>query len=167
MTDVSQPVLVEYTFPGLPHGAVRDLPRRVEAAIQSLVTRERLPSDEDVRAIVRGVAEQEGQENAEHRENQSLSVQVMLPHEIAVDLGSRACIMRFDCFATEQRLNQLLGEGFCVWRESGEALDEALHFPVHPTTQLSRPTQGVRQLCLFLRWLPTWLGFGLLFCLLQ
>ena len=87
MTDVSQPVLVEYTFPGLPHGAVRDLPRQVEAAIQSLVTRERLPSDEDVRAIVRGVAEQEGQENAEHRENQSLSVQVMLPHEIAVDLA--------------------------------------------------------------------------------
>ena len=43
----------------------------------------------------------------------------------------------------------------------------ALHFSAHPAAQLSRSKQGVRQLCLFLRWLPTWLGFGFLFCLLQ
>ena len=33
--------------------------------------------------------------------------------------------------------------------------------PAHPAAQLARSKHGVRQLCLFLRWLPTWLGFGL------
>lgn len=88
MSHSEEPVLVEYTFPDLPSAAARDLPRRVEAAIHSLVARERLPSDEDVRAIVRGVAERETKtENPFESEGESPSVQVMLPHEIAVDLA--------------------------------------------------------------------------------
>lgn len=89
-----QPVLVEYTFSGLSQRAARDLPQRVEAAIDSLVRRERLPSDEDVRAIVHGVAQQEtrtgsqtGSQEQLVDENHDLSVQVMLPHEIAVGLA--------------------------------------------------------------------------------
>jgi len=88
MSHLVETVLVEYMFPGLPSAAARDLPRRVEAAIHSLVARERLPSDEDVRAIVRGVADQEARiEDPFESEDQSPSVQVMLPHEIAVDLA--------------------------------------------------------------------------------
>lgn len=88
MSHSAEPVLVEYTFPGLPSTAAQDLPRRVEAAIHSLVARERLPSDEDVRAIVRGVAERETKtEDPFESEDESPSVQVMLPHEIAVDLA--------------------------------------------------------------------------------
>lgn len=91
MADLSQSVLVEYTFPDLPSAAARDLPRRVEAAIHSLVARERLPSDEDVRAIVCGVAgrglQNEDLEDAGEKEEQNPRVQVMLPHEIALDLA--------------------------------------------------------------------------------
>lgn len=90
MSHLAEPVLVEYTFPGLPSVAAWDLPRRVEAAIHSLVSRERLPSDEDVRSIVRGVAERETKTETKTEdpfEGESPSVQVMLPHEIAVDLA--------------------------------------------------------------------------------
>lgn len=78
-------VLVEYTFPGLSNRDTENLPQRVSEAVDLLVTRERLPSDEDVRALVRESTL--GAELRDSEEESNPTVRVLLPHSVAVDLA--------------------------------------------------------------------------------
>lgn len=80
----AQPVLVEYTFHNVLDGEVQRLPGQVESAIESLVGRERLPSDENVRNFIE--ENSGGGENAEE-EGSVVHVQIMLPHEVALGVA--------------------------------------------------------------------------------
>lgn len=80
----SNPVLVEYTFHDVTESKIQRLPAQVETAIESLVGRERLPSDENVREFIH-----ENSSNGESGEEPrgTARVQIMLPHEIAVEVA--------------------------------------------------------------------------------
>jgi len=80
-----RPVLVEYTFHDVVQSKIERLPGQVETAIDSLVGRERLPSNENVREFIH--------ENSSNSEDSSeeprgdVRVQIMLPHEIAMEVA--------------------------------------------------------------------------------
>lgn len=80
----ADPVLVEYVFHDVTESKIQRLPAQVETAIESLVGRERLPSDENVREFIR-----ENSSNGESGEEPRgiARVQIMLPHEIAVEVA--------------------------------------------------------------------------------
>lgn len=86
-----QPVIVEYTFFDVPVSDLETLPNRVEEAVSNLVQRERLPSDENVREFIRENSENPAAANdgGESKETatDSASVQIMLPHDVAVDVA--------------------------------------------------------------------------------
>ena len=77
-----EPVLVEYTFHNVSN--VQRLPGQVESAIESLVGRERLPSDENVRNFIE---ENSGDVETAEEEGSVVRVQIMLPHEVAVEVA--------------------------------------------------------------------------------
>lgn len=76
-----QQVVVEYVFSDVPRQALEGLPNRVRTAVNTLVGRERLPSDEDVRAMVSEASGDTVGGGATAR------VRVMLPESVAVDLA--------------------------------------------------------------------------------
>ena len=84
-----EPVLVEYTFHNVLDDEAQRLPGQVETAIESLVGRERLPSDENVRNFIQensGDGETADGETAEE-EGSVVRIQIMLPHEVAVGVA--------------------------------------------------------------------------------
>lgn len=80
-----QPVLVEYTFHDVMESKIQGLPGQVETAIDSLVGRERLPSNENVRQFIHENSSNGEESSEEPRGN--VSVQIMLPHEIAMEVA--------------------------------------------------------------------------------
>ena len=85
-------VVVEYEFFNIPESVLVNLPQRVNTAVHSLVTRERIPSDEDVRQLVRELASEDGAEAPPETDlaspnMPSARVRVVLPENIAVDLA--------------------------------------------------------------------------------
>lgn len=80
----SDPVLVEYIFHNVTESKIQRLPAQVETAIESLVGRERLPSDENVREFIR---ENSGNGETGEEPRGIARVQIMLPHEIAVEVA--------------------------------------------------------------------------------
>ncbi len=93
------PVMVEYEFFNVPSSCLEQLPERVTQAVNTLVRRQRVPSDEDVRELVREEKEEEAEpsapSNAESvyvvsesaRAVEPARVRVMLPHNVAVELA--------------------------------------------------------------------------------
>ena len=96
------PVMVEYEFFNVPSSCLEQLPERVTQAVNTLVRRQRVPSDEDVRELVQEEKEEE-EEDAElytpssaesvhvvsesARAAETARVRVMLPHNVAVELA--------------------------------------------------------------------------------
>lgn len=84
-------VVVEYEFFDVPESVLVDLPQRVNSAVQSLVRRERIPSDEDVRQLVRELVSDEDDVDPPPEGATSTMptarVRVMLPEPIAVDVA--------------------------------------------------------------------------------
>lgn len=84
-------VVVEYEFFDVPESVLVDLPQRVNSAVQSLVRRERIPSDEDVRQLVRELASDEDEADSPPEgatpTMPTARVRVMLPEPIAVDVA--------------------------------------------------------------------------------
>lgn len=96
------PVMVEYEFFNVPPSCLEQLPERVTQAVNTLVRRQRVPSDEDVRELVQEEKEEEDEDaelytpsNAESvyvvsesaRAAEPARVRVMLPHNVAVELA--------------------------------------------------------------------------------
>ena len=98
------PVMVEYEFFNVPSFCLDQLPERVTRAVNTLVRRQRVPSDEDVRELVQEEEEEEEEEedaelfssnSAESlyvvsesaRAAEPARVRVMLPHNVAVELA--------------------------------------------------------------------------------
>ena len=80
-----QPVLVEYTFEDVTESKMDRLPGQVENAIDSLVGRERLPSNENV---IEFIHENSSNGEASSEEPRGVvRVQIMLPHEIALEVA--------------------------------------------------------------------------------
>jgi len=79
-----QLVLVEYTFHNVLDAEAQRLPGRVESAVESLVGRERLPSDENVRNFIE---ENSGDGETAEQEGSLYRVQIMLPHEVAMGVA--------------------------------------------------------------------------------
>ena len=67
------PVMVEYEFFNVPSSCLEQLPERVTRAVNTLVRRQRVPSDEDVRELVQ--EEEEEEEEEEDAELLALAVQ--------------------------------------------------------------------------------------------
>ena len=89
-------VVVEYEFFNVPESVLVDLPQRVNSVVQSLVRRDRIPSDDDVRQLVRDFAEEEHVEDEDADSDLAIEltanmptarVRVMLPEPIAVDVA--------------------------------------------------------------------------------
>lgn len=80
-----QPVLVEYTFHDVSETKINDLPSQVENAVETLVGRERLPSDENVRDFIR--QNRGGDEDDNDARVHDVSVQIMLPHSVAIEVA--------------------------------------------------------------------------------
>ena len=96
------PVMVEYEFFNVPSSCLEHLPERVTRAVNTLVRRQRVPSDEDVRELVQEEEEEE-EEDAElfssssaeslyvvsesARAAEPTRVRIMLPHNVAVELA--------------------------------------------------------------------------------
>lgn len=96
------PVMVEYEFFNVPSSCLDQLPERVTRAVNTLVRRQRVPSDEDVRELVQEEEEEE-EEDAElftpnsaeslyvvsesARAAEPARVRIMLPHNVAVELA--------------------------------------------------------------------------------
>lgn len=94
MNFAEESVLVEYAFTELSNAEVRDLPQRVNNAVETLVTRDRLPSDEDVRELVREAATNVTAADANDNptgggdyDREELRVRVLLPHSVALHLA--------------------------------------------------------------------------------
>ena len=90
--DGAMPVMVEYEFFDVPAACLDRLPQRVARAVNTLVRRRRVPSDEDVRDIVQNDAAASAAseasavgDNADATE--PARVRVMLPHTVAVELA--------------------------------------------------------------------------------
>ena len=98
------PVMVEYEFFNVPSSCLGQLPERVTQAVNTLVRRQRVPSDDDVRELVQeGKAEDEedGEEDQfppsgaasvyivseNARAVEPARVRVMVPHNVAVELA--------------------------------------------------------------------------------
>ena len=98
------PVMVEYEFFNVPSSCLEQLPERVTRAVNTLVRRQRVPSDEDVRELVQEEEEEEEEEedaelfgsgSAESlyvvsestHTTEPARVRVMLPHNVAVELA--------------------------------------------------------------------------------
>lgn len=93
------PVMVEYQFFNVPSSCLGELPERVTRAVDALVRRQRVPSDEDVRGMVQ--EEEPGFANSENSADSANSVyavsapgnpeparvRVMVPHGVAVELA--------------------------------------------------------------------------------
>ena len=98
------PVMVEYEFFNVRSSCLGQLPERVTQAVRTLVRRQRVPSDEDVRQLVQETNAEGG--NEEEEEQRLLSsaasvdvdpadafavaparVRVMVPHNVAVELA--------------------------------------------------------------------------------
>ena len=87
-----QPVLVEYTFHNVPNESLADLPQQVESAVENLVRRERLPSEDNIRDVMReSAAEGSEEKNTDEQEVEATGytahVQILLPHQIAMDVA--------------------------------------------------------------------------------
>lgn len=82
-----QHVMVEYVFPDVPERALGALPGRVRHAVNTLVGRERLPSDDDVRALVAAASVGAAAQSAEEGGGADARVRVVLPESVAVDLA--------------------------------------------------------------------------------
>lgn len=82
----SHSVVVEYEFFDIPETSLDALPRRVTEAVETLVRRRRVPSDDDVREMVHSnctpVSSPRSTETAA-----SARVRVVLAHSVAVDLA--------------------------------------------------------------------------------
>ena len=99
----SLPVMVEYEFFNVPSSCLGQLPERVTRAVNALVQRQRVPSDEDVREMVRDEESQTSTGDtsavsadvvpspAEVAEAAELvepaRVRVMMPHNVAMELA--------------------------------------------------------------------------------
>lgn len=96
------PVVVEYEFFNVPSSCLGQLPERVTQAVNALVRRQRVPSDDDVRELVQEAKdeEQEGQLQMTPSSAESVyvvsestpavepaRVRVMVPHNVAVELA--------------------------------------------------------------------------------
>lgn len=82
-----QPVLVEYTFHNVPNESLADLPQQVENAVEHLVRRERLPSEENIRDAMRENADEHEESQAAQEEGYTAHVQILLPHRVAMDVA--------------------------------------------------------------------------------
>ena len=90
----AMPVMVEYEIFNVPSSCLGQLPERVTRAVNTLVGRQRVPSDDDVRELVQG-EEQPVPSNAASvyavsesaRRREPARVRVMLPHNVAVELA--------------------------------------------------------------------------------
>lgn len=79
-----QPVLVEYTFHNVASENLAELPQQVESAVELLVRRERLPSEENVRDVVQ---ENSGDRESTQEEGSTAHVQILLPHQVAMEVA--------------------------------------------------------------------------------
>lgn len=90
----SMPVMVEYEFFNVPSSCLGQLPERVTRAVDTLVRRQRVPSDDDVRELL----QEENQPAPSNGESvyvvsesapvvEPARVRVMLPHNVAVELA--------------------------------------------------------------------------------
>jgi len=90
----AMPVMVEYEIFNVPSSCLGQLPERVTRAVNTLVGRQRVPSDDDVRELVQD-EEQPVPSNAASvyavsesaRRREPARVRVMLPHNVAVELA--------------------------------------------------------------------------------
>lgn len=78
------PVMVEYEIFNVPSEALQELPERVTRAVRTLVRRQRVPSDEDIRDMLRDAETPSAGSDASEEPTR---VRVMLPHSVAVELA--------------------------------------------------------------------------------
>lgn len=82
----SHSVVVEYEFFDIPETSLDALPRRVTEAVETLVRRRRVPSDDDVREMVHSNCTPMGSPRSTETAA-SARVRVVLAHSVAVDLA--------------------------------------------------------------------------------
>lgn len=83
------PVMVEYEFFNVPSLCIGELPERVTRAVDTLVRRQRVPSDDDVREMVQeeGSAASSAYAVTPPANPEPARVRVMVPHNVAVELA--------------------------------------------------------------------------------
>ena len=91
----SMPVMVEYEFFNVPSTCLGELPERVTRAVDTLVRRQRVPSDEDVRGMLQeedSATSSAGSAGSAYAvstptDPEPARVRVMVPHDVAIELA--------------------------------------------------------------------------------